>query len=139
MYPQEPAYLVENPDFAGHTCRAIMSAHRNDALSHHTLGVYLPVVRSYIGPELPHLSYATLYDAVYTATTHDESGKRCWAFAATGITESEPDHDPEGMPAGTPILPGHYISLANETPNITRWCRRTGLHERHGLPEKADS
>jgi hypothetical protein len=54
--PQEPAYLAKNLNFVGRMCEAIVSARRNGALAHHTLGAYLPFVHPYIGPDLPPLS-----------------------------------------------------------------------------------
>jgi hypothetical protein len=94
---------------------------------------------AHIGSELPPLSYATLYDSTYTVTIPDSSGKRRWAFKVTVISDPTNDHDLDGRPTGTPILPGHYLSLPDEVPTIIKWRQKTGLHKQVRLAEKVST
>jgi hypothetical protein len=134
--PHEPSYLTENPQFIDFIYKDLINAQQDNALSHPVLGYYLPAIHAHIGSELPPLSYATLYDSTYTATLPDSSGKRRWAFAVVAISDPTNDHESDGSTTATPILPGHYLSLADEVSAIIKWCQKTGLHTRARLTEK---
>jgi hypothetical protein len=127
--PREPAYLTDDSDFVGHIYSALLNARRNDALSHPVLGIYLPVAHAHVAPNVPPLSCTTLHDAACAATTGEVLG------LYAGITDPEPDYDPDVTPTGVRILPGHHLSLAAETPAIIKWCQQTGLHKQARLKE----